>query len=79
MSMNCIVQGCRSSGDNGFFSLPKVEKVRRIWIEKLKMSEWFITTKKKYRVCFRHFSNDTFKTSGKKVTLKKGTFVRRYI
>ena len=75
MSMSCIVLHCRLHGDSGFYSLPKDEKIRKIWIKQLKLSEWFMTAKTKYRVCFRHFSKDTFKTSGKRVTLKKGTFI----
>ena len=76
MSMSCIVQDCRSYGNSRFYQLPKNEKVRRIWIEKLKLSEWFVTTKTIHRVCFRHFPKDAFKTSnGRHVTLKKGNYL----
>ena len=75
MSMHCIVQDCRLHGDSAFFQLPKDESVREKWVENLKLSTWFLTTKKAYRVCFRHFPKEAFKTSGKHhVTLKKGIY-----
>ena len=72
--MKCLVKDCQLHGDSGFYKLPTEEKTRKIWIQQLKLSEWFLTTEKKFRVCFRHFSKEAFKTSGKYVTLKKGTF-----
>ena len=73
MVNNCIVQSCRSEGENGgFFKLPKKENLREAWVEKLALSPWFIKTTKTYRVCFRHFPKEAFNTSGKILTVKKG-------
>ena len=70
--MSCV--SCRLHGDEGgaFFRLPKNQITRKIWVERLELSDWFLTTDKVYRVCFRHFHQSQFKTSGKYITLQKG-------
>ena len=70
--MSCVA--CRLHGDEGgaFFRLPKNQITRKTWVERLELSDWFLTTEKVYRVCFRHFHQEQFKTSGKYITLVKG-------
>ena len=72
MVMSCVA--CRLHGDEGgaFFRLPKNQITRKIWVERLELSDWFLTTEKVYRVCFRHFHQEQFKTGGKYITLVKG-------
>ena len=74
MVISCIVQTCKCFGEEGgFFKLPKKENLRVAWVEKLGLSDWFVKTQKIYRVCFRHFPKEAFNTSGKILTVKKGT------
>ena len=48
MVMSCIA--CKRHGDEGaFFRLPKNLLVRKEWVERLELSEWFVTTTKVYR------------------------------
>ena len=76
MVNSCIIQACRSVGENGgFFKLPKKENLRQAWVEKLNLSPWFLKTEKTYRVCFRHFPKEAFNTSGKILTVKKGIYL----
>ena len=78
MVNKCIVECCREEGEyGGFFKLPKKDHIREIWVRNLKLSDWFLTTKKIYSVCFRHFPVEGIKTSGKYLSIKKGNLLHK--
>ena len=73
MVNTCIIHNCGLTGENsGFFKIPNNENVRQLWVNQLHLSDYYLKTKKLYRVCYRHFPTEAFKTSGKYLTLHKG-------
>ena len=67
----CIV--CNAVGDtSGLYRLPKSREKRKIWIENLKMSKYYVDTEKDVRVCFRHFRDTNYKLTATYLRLKPG-------
>ena len=56
---NCTVKGCRNPNRVRYYSFPKNEEIRKLWIKKCGRKETFNT--KKRSVCAIHFSESDFK------------------
>ena len=59
----CFV--CKADGEsNGLYRLPKKDEKRKMWLKNLKVDDYYLKTKKDFRVCFRHFQDSDYRTIG---------------
>ena len=66
---NCEISSCgtKKATDKGFYTIPEHEKRRKAWFDACGIP----LTKKKTRICWRHFKPDQFRN---KIDVAKGLF-----
>ena len=76
MPESCIIcLQSRVNSNGGFFSLPKPERKRNLWIESANLGEYYrtpISFKKSVYICFRHFDEKYLKKTGERQGLLPG-------
>jgi hypothetical protein len=70
MVNRCIVPECFCYGNRGYFSFPKVEERRQLWLEKCGISK-NVQPKRGQCVFYRHFSESDITTTKKGMSLSK--------
>ena len=81
----CFV--CKAIGDgDGLYRLPKKDERRKMWLKNLELGirnfeeeDYFLETKKDVRVCFRHFQDSDYRTTGTTRRLKPEAVPSSYI
>ena len=76
MSNKCVV--CLNIGDGpGYFVIPTKSKMtlRESWVKSAKLSDFFLTSNKTHKICFRHFKESDLRTDLKNLKPKKGEII----
>ena len=62
-------------GESGWFSLPKDDTKRGIWVRATKLGDYYLTLyKPSWKICWLHFDPSQVKTDGQRRGLQKGVY-----
>jgi hypothetical protein len=79
MVNRCIVPDCFSSGNGGFFSLPKDPVQHQLWLDHCGLPRDYQVKGGHLRVCYQHFKPEDLKSNSKYLTLLKNAIPSKKI
>ena len=78
----CLLCPFQSQKGGGFFRLPSLQKFpyrRMAVIESAKLPQEFMKINGNFRICYRHYKLTDINTNGKRLGLKRGTYLFTFL